>query len=246
MLEIYITNRKLTYNIIFNKKSPYTIYNGTLTPECNECIFDFLFDFSSISGEISKIAVNNGKFNIISNFDQTLQGKNICDVFYTEYRSDLKVFLVEQNLINLGDIPSKLTALCKGIPILNSNVDSIITHVMVYTRKIYSQFLSSGSLEQKGEYGLNIRVHYLEDKFIETDLIMSLFVNFYYEYIYQNEVSNLNRNITQTYYSFMIGIFVINIFIDFFMILFIWFKMYTQIIDSVNNVQLVTDSVSIV
>ena len=233
-------------SIIFNKKSPYTIYNGTLTPECNECIFDFLFDFSSISGEISKIAVNNGKFNIISNFDQTLQGKNICDVFYTEYRSDLKVFLVEQNLINLGDIPSKLTALCKGIPILNSNVDSIITHVMVYTRKIYSQFLSSGSLEQKGEYGLNIRVHYLEDKFIETDLIMSLFVNFYYEYIYQNEVSNLNRNITQTYYSFMIGIFVINIFIDFFMILFIWFKMYTQIIDSVNNVQLVTDSVSIV
>ena len=156
------------------------------------------------------------------------------------------MFLVEQNLINLGDIPSKLTALCKGIPILNSNVDSIITHVMVYTRKIYSQFLSSGSLEQKGEYGLNIRVHYLEDKFIETDLIMSLFVNFYYEYIYQNEVSNLNRNITQTYYSFMIGIFVINIFIDFFMILFIWFKMYTQIIDSVNNVQLVTDSVSIV
>ena len=117
---------------------------------------------------------------------------------------------------------------------------------MVYTRKIYSQFISSGSLEQKGEYGLNIRVNYLEKKFIETDLIMSLFVNFYYEYIYQNEVSKLNRNITQTYYSFMIGIFVINIFIDFFMILFIWFKMYTQIIDSVNNVQLVTDSVSIV
>ena len=56
----------------------------------------------------------------------------------------------------------------------------------------------------------------------------------------------MNKSITNTYYSFMIGIFVINIFIDFFMILFIWFKMYIQIINSVNNVQLVTDSVSIV
>ena len=119
---------------------------------------------------------------------------------------------------------------------------------MVYTRKVYNQFLSSGSIEttETGIGRAKIRIEYLTKHFIESDIILGLFVNFYYEYVYQEDISKMNKSITNTYYSFMIGIFVINIFIDFFMILFIWFKMYIQIINSVNNVQLVTDSVSIV
>ena len=233
-------------SIMFNKKSPFTIYNDTYTSECDSCIFDYLFKFSSISGEISNIAVNNGKFSVLSDFDQLLQDSSICDIFYTNYKSTLNTYLESQT--ELGDITTTLSTLCTGIPILQSNVDSILTYVMVYTRKVYNQFLSSGSIEttETGIGRAKIRIEYLTKHFIESDIILGLFVNFYYEYVYQEDISKMNKSITNTYYSFMIGIFVINIFIDFFMILFIWFKMYIQIINSVNNVQLVTDSVSIV
>ena len=235
-------------SIIFNKKSPYTIYNDTYTPECDECIYSYLFNFSSISGDISNIAVNNGKFSIVTELDQKLQDDNICDIFYTEYKSSMNTYF--ENNSGISDISRKLTLLCSGIPILKSNVDSILTYIMVYTRKVYNQFLSKGSLDlpkdTSPEDRTPIRIQLLENSFVESDLILGLFVNFYYEYIYEKDISNLNKSITNSYYSFMIGIFVINIFIDFFMILFIWFKMYIQIINSVNNVQLVTDSVSIV
>ena len=75
---------------------------------------------------------------------------------------------------------------------------------------------------------------------------MTLFSNFYFEYTFQNIIIGLNKKIAKTYYTFCLTVFIINIMIDLIMIIFIWFKIYFQIIKSVGNVQLVTDSVSIV
>ena len=103
-----------------------------------------------------------------------------------------------ENNSGISDISTKLTLLCSGIPILKSNVDSILTYIMVYTRKMYNQFLSKGSLDlpkdTSPEDRTPIRVQLLENSFVESDLILGLFVNFYYEHIYEKDISNLNKS----------------------------------------------------
>ncbi len=220
--------------IMFNKTSPYTLYNKTYTPDCESCVLDFLYIYSSISSELSNIENNEKRFNALSEIDSVLQGPEICSYLYN-YTSSLNTYLLKIN----SRLNSQLQDICNQIPILQSNVDSIFTYITVYTRQIYSIFLSSNRT-------IEIRLVYLVDKFIETDIIMTLFSNFYFEYTFQNIIIGLNKKIAKTYYTFCLTVFIINIIIDLVMILFIWFKIYFQIIKSVGNVQLVTDSVSIV
>ena len=59
-------------------------------------------------------------------------------------------------------------------------------------------------------------------------------------------ISGLNHDVTSSYYVFMFVIFAINIIINILMMIFIWIKIYHQIIRSVENVQLVNDSISVV
>jgi hypothetical protein len=221
-------------SIMFNKTSPYTLYNKTYTPDCESCVLDFLYIYSSISSELSNIENNEKRFNDLGEIDSVLQGTEICSYLYN-YTSSLNTYLLK---ITSG-LNNQLQDICNKIPILQSNVDSIFTYITVYTRQIYSIFLSSNRT-------IEIRLVYLVDKFIETDIIMTLFSNFYFEYTFQNIIIGLNKKIAGTYYTFCLTVFIINIIIDLVMILFIWFKIYFQIIKSVGNVQLVTDSVSIV
>ena len=75
---------------------------------------------------------------------------------------------------------------------------------------------------------------------------MTGFLNFYFEYVFQEILNGLNKNTVVDYYNFLVISFSVNIFINILMIIFIWFKVYFQIIKSVENVQLITDSVSII
>lgn len=221
-------------SIMFNKNSPYTLYNQTYTPDCESCVLDFLYIYSSISSELSNIENNEKRFNALGDIDNVLQGTKICSYLFN-YTSSLNTYLLK---INSG-LNNQLIDICDQIPILQSNVDSIFTYITVYTRQIYSIFLSSDRSIKK-------RLEYLVDRFIETDIIMTLFTNFYFEYSFQYIIIGLNKKIAKTYYTFCLTVFIINIMIDLIMIIFIWFKIYFQIIKSVGNVQLVTDSVSIV
>ena len=221
-------------SIMFNKTSPYTLYNKTHTPDCESCVLDFLYIYSSISSELSNIENNEKRFNALGEIDNVLQGTKICSYLFN-YTSSLNTYLLK---INSG-LNNQLLEICNQIPILQSNVDSIFTYITVYTRQIYSIFLTSDKT-------VETRLNLLVKKFMETDIIMTTFTNFYFEYTFQKIIMGLNKKIAKTYYSFCVSVFVINIMVDLLMILFIWFKIYFQIIKSVGNVQLVTDSVSIV
>ena len=229
----FYTSVKLS--IIFNKKSPYTLYNNTYNPECENCVLDFLYRYSSISSDLSNIESNENRFNSLSEIDSLLQGTTICSSLFSNYTSTLNSYLTKIN----SKLNSQLNDICNSIPILQSNVDSIFTYITVYTRQIYSIFLTSDKT-------VETRLNLLVKKFMETDIIMTTFTNFYFEYTFQKIIMGLNKKIAKTYYSFCVSVFVINIMVDLLMILFIWFKIYFQIIKSVGNVQLVTDSVSIV
>ena len=75
---------------------------------------------------------------------------------------------------------------------------------------------------------------------------MIIFVYPYFEYLCEKIIFGMNKGVASAYYIFMIIIFVINIIINIFMMLFIWIKIYHQIIRSVENIQLVNDSISVV
>ena len=222
-------------SIIFNKPSPYTLFNGDYNPFCKNCVLGFLSLYSQISNELSNIENNEKNFYSLGEIDYLLQGNSICSSLYSNYTSTLNSYLTKIN----SNLSSQLIEICNNIPILQSNVNNILTYIIVYTRQIYSLFLTS-------DKSIEVRLILLVDKFIENDIIMTMFTNFYFEYIFQNIITGLNKKISKKYYSFCLTVFVINIFIDLLMILFIWFKIYFQIIKSVANVQLVTDSVSII
>ena len=90
------------------------------------------------------------------------------------------------------------------------------------------------------------RKEILNKEFVNIDLIMFIFVYPYFEYLCDNIILGMNKAVAKSYYIFMIIIFVINIIINILMMLFIWIKIYHQIIRSVENVQLVNDSISVV
>ena len=98
----------------------------------------------------------------------------------------------------------------------------------------------------EGKFGLEKRKELLDTKFVNNDLILIVFVYPYFEYLQENVISGMNNNVTSSYFVFMFVIFAINIIINILMMIFIWIKIYHQIIKSVENVQLVNDSISVV
>ena len=111
---------------------------------------------------------------------------------------------------------------------------------MIYnSRRLYTYY-------KDNNFDINKRKDLLDKKFVKNDLIMLIFVYPYFEYLGENIISGLNKSMAESYYVFMFIIFAINIIINIFMMIFIWIKIYHQIIRSVENVQLVNDSISIV
>ena len=69
-------------------------------------------------------------------------------------------------------------------------------------------------------------------------------MNTYFSYIkYSLLVENMDKVMSQ-YFTLIIIIFLVNLFIDFLMLIYIWIEIYQKIISLVKNIHLVTDSVS--
>ena len=219
-------------SIILNKKSPYSLYNSSFTPECFQCLYDNLEKYSYLTSYISNLEVNNKKFQNLYFSDYDMQSNNICTYFYENYSSTLNTYLNSTYI-------SGLEKICERISILKSNIDSILNYIIITLRDIYDYYLTFDN-------NLNNRIMLLTKKFCEIDILMTGFLNFYFEYVFQTILDGLNKKTIVYYYNFLIVIFSANIIINILMIVFIWFKVYFQIIKSVENVQLITDSVSII
>ena len=243
----YIKNFTVKYNSLFNfvssiklsiitgKKSPYTLYTGKRTPDCSECVTDLLSDYTQSSAALETISSKYEIFNQIYKIETNFEGDTLCNQLYDNYKSPWTSYLDNKNDNYIGE----LIKICESIPILKSNPDTIYSHLMYNLRRLYTYYLD-------GNFDLTKRQEVMDREFIKYDLIMITFVYPYFDYLCNNIILGMNKGVTNTYYIFMIIIFVINIIINILMMLFIWIKIYHQIIRSVENIQLVNDSISVV
>ena len=229
----FISSIKIS--IITNKKSPYTIYNGTKTPDCEECVTNLLSDYTESTSSLESISSKYEIFSKIYQIESVLQGENLCSEFYKNYDNKWISYFRNKNATYIDE----LINICQTISILESNPDTIFSNLIYKSRRLYTYYLL-------GNFNITKRKEILDQDFIYIDLVMTVFVYPYFEYLCENIISGMNKNITKAYYIFMIVIFAINIIINILMMLFIWIKIYHQIISSVENVQLVNDSISVV
>ena len=229
----FISSVKIS--IITNKYSPYTIFNGTKTPYCSQCVIDILSDYTDSTSNLEIISSEYGTFREMFDIENILEGDELCNEFYQNYQNSWTSFLGSTKNGNIKEMIN----ICNEISILKSNPDTIFSNLIYNWRRIYTYYL-------EGNFDLEKRKELLDTKFTNNDLILIIFVFPYFEYLSEKVISGLNHDVTSSYYVFMFVIFAINIIINILMMIFIWIKIYHQIIRSVENVQLVNDSISIV
>ena len=243
----YTENFRIKYNSLFNiisaikiaiitnKKSPYTLYNGTKTPDCSECVTDLLSNYTENTASLESISSKYSTFNSIYTIETDLQGEDLCYQFYNNFDNSWTNYLKNKN----KNYIEELINICKSISILKSNPDTIFSNLIYNSRRLYTYY-------SEGNFNINKRKEMLDKEFLNIDLTMIIFVYPYFEYLCDNFILGMNKSVANDYYIFMIIIFVINIIINILMMLFIWIKIYHQIIKSVENIQLVNDSISVV
>jgi len=192
-----------------------------------------LNNFDSATNTIFEIETQNSFFNDIYNFESAFTGANTCNHIYSV---DNKIF--ESLKAQDPKVISNLIALCQNIPIMHSNLASIFTNVVRELREILNEFNHNENSD------LNSRVMLLHNKFRLVDTIYFIFIEPYFKYIRDNLLQTELDSVVMDYFNFLIVIFTLNIFIDFLMLIFIWFKNYKQVIKYVNNIQLVADSIT--
>ena len=229
----FISSVKIS--IMTNKLSPYTIYNGTKNPQSEECVINILSNYTESKSNLEIISSEYGTFRQMFEIENILEGEELCYNFYKNYDNSWTHFL---GSLENGNI-DKMINICDSISILKSNPDTIFSNVIYNLRRLYTYYL-------EGKFSLDKRKELLDTKFVNNDLILFVFVYPYFEYLEENIISGMNKNVTSSYYVFLFVIFAINIIINILMMIFIWIKIYHQIIRSVENVQLVNDSISIV
>ena len=229
----FISSVKIS--IMTNKLSPYTIYNGTKTPDCTKCVIDILSNYTDSNSNLEIISSGYGTFREMFELENILEGDELCNDFYKNYENTWISYL---GSIKNGNVDEMIN-ICDAISILKSNPNTIFSNLIYNWRRLYTYYL-------EGKFELKERMEILDTKFINNDLILIVFVYPYFEYLEEKIISGLNENVTSSYFVFMFVIFAINIIINILMRIFIWIKIYHQIIRSVENVQLVNDSISVV
>lgn len=169
--------------------------------------------------------------NDILSFESSFTKDNSCQIFQN-YPNDVIINLKEKDPL----IVDQLIQLCKSIPIMHSNIASIFTNVITDLREILSQFIDETVKT------VSFKIEILQEKFRMIDTIYFIFIEPYFKYIRDTLIKTEINSVVVDYFNFLIIIFTLNIFIDFLMLLFIWFKNYKQVIKYVNNIQLVADS----
>jgi hypothetical protein len=232
----YTDNFKIKFNSLFNilssvkiaiitnKQSPYTIYNKTKTPECKECVINLLSEYTQSSSVLESISSKYETFNKIYQIESTLQGETLCTDFYQTYDNTWTSYFRNKNESNIEE----LINICKSISILESNPETIFSNLIYKLSKLYTYY-------SEGNFTLEKRKEILDQDFVYIDLVMTVFVYPYFEYLCEQVVLGMNKKVVSAYYTFMIIIFVINIIINILMMLFIWIKIYHQIIQSIQK-----------
>jgi len=190
-------------------------------------------NFYNASNMIFEMENKHPFFEEIFLYENQFNGPNTCSYIYTN-KNEILNKLSEEN----PGILNNLINLCKKIPIMYSNLPSIFSNVIRELREILNDFIN------QGEVDVAYRVQLLQNKFRIIDTIFFIFIEPHFKYIRDYLLKTELNYVVFDYFNFLIIIFTLNIFIDFLMLIFIWFKNYKQVIKYVNNIQLVADSIT--
>jgi len=190
-------------------------------------------NFYNTTNVIFEMETQNSFFDQISTFESGFNGDDTCALIYS-FENDMINKIKMEN----PQIENNLISLCKKLPIMHSNLNSILTNVVRELREVFNEFKYSEEVD------LILRVKLLQNKFRNVDTIFFIFIEPYFKYIKDYLLQVELNTIVIDYFNFLIIIFSLNIIIDFLMLIFIWFKNYKQVIKYVNNIQLVADSIT--
>jgi hypothetical protein len=228
--EDYMSNKKTyLYNyligvklsLLTNKNHPYIKTDNNFK--------SILDDYYNNLDNLTDVETSNSYFDSIITYNEQNTGVNICNNTYKQNNIELFKSL-DPNLL------TGLQGLCQKIPILHTNLDSIFSGMIMDIRKIFYDFIANP---------LDDRVNILENNFRDTDIVMLLFTDPYFINMMEVLSLDITKNSVNDYFTFLVVIFFVNISIDFMMLIFIWIKIYKQVMSYVNNVQLVTDSLTL-
>ena len=220
-------------SIMFNKENPYTIPTNKNDAACVDCGYELITKFNNVTDTLNKMQTQFSFLNAFETNDKNYQGDSLCETLYSTPNDLIDYLKAKTNFAN--SITESLISLCRSIPILKSNLNSVFTNMIVSIREIHEKFLASDRKD---------RIDLLEEDFKLLDIIFGIFVEPYSSYVKNNLLVNEIQSVNDSYFQFVFAICAVNIFIDFFILWYIWLKIYQPIINSVVNINLVTDSVS--
>jgi hypothetical protein len=224
--ELYNYLIGVKFSVILNKDNPFSF---TPDPEKLNNIID---KYYTTLIEYNGLETSNSNFDIFKQSDIDTYGDAICQSLYANNIDFINSSSNSTNIIN------DLQNLCENIPILKSNTNSIFSDLIMTARGIYNDFRSNNTLAS--------RIDILQNKFKSIDIVLLTFADpFFAHQYYELNLNNTARAVSD-YLNLLIVILFINIIIDFFMLIFIWIKIYKQVMNYVNNVQLVTDSLCVI
>lgn len=222
---------KYSFVDLFDLRNPEDILNlnkfGFFTEEI------LISNFDNATNTIFEMETKHSFFSDIYDFEAKFTGANTCREIYSVENEIYKSLKGED-----PEVIKNLIALCENIPIMHSNLASIFTNVMREIREILNEFNRNPNSD------LISRVELLQNRFRMVDTIFFIFIEPYFNFIKDNLLQTELDAVVRDYFNFLIVIFTLNIFIDFLMLIFIWFKNYKQVIKYVNNIQLVADSIT--
>ena len=222
-------------SMIFNKFSPYTHDDEIYNPSCKFCAIEFLGGFSEIRDEISRMQADFSYLQKFYDYEGDLNSEKICTNLYS---NDNDFYSYIKNSTN-PEIITEITNFCTKIPIMKSNSDSIMAFINIKVREAFEKFTLNMGTDQLQE-----RIKILQDDLIGVDILFTIFAEPYFSYIKNTLVVNSTNSTINQYFTYNIIIFVLNLLIDILMLIYVWIEIYKKIISSVNNIHLVTDSVS--
>jgi hypothetical protein len=220
-------------SIMFNKENPYTIPTNRNDATCVDCGYELITKFNNVTDTLNKMQAQYGFLSDFQTNDKNYKGDSFCETLYSNPNDLINYLKANTTLANT--VTESLVSLCRSIPILKSNLDSVFTNMIVSIRAIHEKFLASDRED---------RIRLLEEDFKLLDIIFGIFVEPYSSYVKNNLIVNEIQSVNDSYFQFIFAICIVNIFIDFFILWYIWLKIYQPIINSVVNINLVTDSVS--
>ncbi len=217
----------LQYSVILNSTE---LRSGNYLNRDFEDTF-FLENTQTLYNTLNILAITKNKTKIFDefydNFNQ-FQGKNFCNKLFSFDDA------ITNNFSNKKEILQFYNYTCNQIEELNSNIDTILSHINILVRNFYSYFINSNRT-------MEVSKSIIKDKDInKLENIIVLFLRRYFSYL-RDIVDSLYQTQIDRFISYHIYLFLS--IITFSLISLIVIKRYVldEIVISINNTRLLLD-----